>query len=122
MNTVAQTFEALVAVVRSCPEDQQAEVHAVNLVSQLAAMPERKACVALVCARNFSRFAGLERAVLILEPYGVQLLKKWHPKGKAFFVFAELVDHDPDPFAGAAVIVLEPDDGLSIAVELKVAA
>ena len=122
MTTVAQTFEALVAVVRHCPEDKQAEVHAVNLVSYLAAMPERKACVALVCAKNFARFAGLERAVYVLELYGVQLLKKWHPKGGAFFVFAELIDQDPDPFAGAAVIRLEPDDSLTTAVELRVVA
>lgn len=121
MNTVAQTFEALVTVVRTYPESEQAEVHAINLVSQLAAMPERRACVVLVCAKNFSRFAGLERAVLILEPYGVQLLKKWHPRGKAFFVFAELIGTDPDPFAGAAVMVLEPDDSLTTAVELKAA-
>ncbi len=122
MNTVAQTFEDLVAVVRTCPESEQAEVHAVNLVSYLAAMPERKACVALVCAKNFARFAGLERAVFVLDLYGVQLLKKWHPKGGAFFVFAELTDSDPDPFAGAVVIRLEPDDTLVTAVELKVAA
>ena len=108
MNTVAQTFEALVAAVRHCPEDEQAEFHAVNLVSYLAAMPERKACVALVCAKNFARFAGLERAVFVLELYGVQLLKKWHPKGGAFFVFAEIIGEGPDPFAGAGVIVLEP--------------
>ena len=122
MNTVAQTFEALVAVVRHCPEDQQAEIHAVNLVSQLATMPGKKACVALVHAKNSPRFKNLYRAVYVLEFYGVELSTRWHKKENAYFVFAELTDPDSDPFAGAAVIVLEPDDSLATAVELKVAA
>ena len=62
--SLASTFEALVYTVRTYPESYMADVHAVNLVSQLAAMPEGKACVAIVCAETFSRYVGLERSTL----------------------------------------------------------
>ena len=122
MNTVAQTFEALISTARHCPESEYLEVHTVNLVSQLAAMPEGKACVALVCAKNFNRYQGFERVVEILEPYGIQLSRRWHPSEKAFFLFAQLEDDSPDPFAGAQVIVLGPDNSLTTQAVLKVAA
>ena len=122
MTTVAQTFEALVAAVRHCPESEFTEIHAVNLVSQLAALPERKACVALVHAKNIPRYFNLFQTIYVLTFYGVRLSTSRHKQAKAYFVFAEIIDEGSDPFAGTAVRVLEPDDPLMGAVELKVAA
>ena len=121
MNTVAHTFEALVSTARHCPESDTLEVHTVNLVSQLAVLPERKSCVALVCKKTFPRYQGFQNLVRVLEPYQVQLSKRPHPKG-GFFLFAELLDDEPSSFAGACVRVLEPDDSLAAEVSLKVAA
>ena len=121
MNTVAHTFEALVSTIRHCPESETLEVHTANLVSQLAALPEQKACVALVCKKTFPRYQGFQNLVKVLEPYQVQLSKRPHPKG-GFFLFVELLDDEPSPFTGACVIVLEPDDSLTAEVTLKVAA
>ena len=120
MNTVARSFEALVSVARHCPESKRLELHTANLVAQLAALPKQTVCIALVCKRNFNRYQGFERVLPLLDPYGVQLLRRWHASGKAFFLFAQLLDDTPDPFAGANVIVLEPSD--SNAVVLKEAA
>jgi len=122
MNTVAHTFEALVSTARHCPESDTLEVHTVNLVSQLATLPERKACVALVCKKTFPRYQGFQNLVRVLEPYTVRLSQRPHPQG-GFFLFAELQD-EPDPFAGACVSVLEPDDTLETGAvfPLKVAA
>ena len=83
-------------------------------MSYLASFPGGQACVALVCAKTFSRYQGFERVTEILEDYGVQLLRRWHPNHNAFFLFARLTDKTPDPFMGA-VVELEP-------LTLKVAA
>ena len=120
MNTVARSFEALISVARHCPESERLELHTTNLVSHLAVLPKQTACVALVCTKNFNRYQGFERVLPLLKPYGVQLLRRWHASGKAFFLFAQLLDDTPDPFAGPNVIVLEPSG--SNAVVLKEAA
>ena len=109
MNHIAHTFEALVYTVRTQPESCQANVHAVNLVSQLAVMPECKACVAIVCAKTFNRYVGLERSLYILRDYDVQLLQRWIKGKAAFFVFAELTSDIPDPYAGAEVLAIPQD-------------
>ena len=117
MNTVANTFEALVSSLRVCPEEGVCDVYAVNLVSQLAAMPERRACVAFVHAGNFGRFAGLERSLYLLQSYGVQLYRRFtdNKEKPGFFVFAELTDPQPDPFAGAQAIAFDAEDVLKVA-------
>jgi hypothetical protein len=122
MTTLAQSFAALVATLKHCPEAEEVQVYLANLVSLLAALPTRRACVALVCPKTLSRYQGLEHALPLLESYGIRLFKAWHQQDNAFFLFAELTEPDPDPYAGAAVIVLEPDDILTGAAELERAA
>lgn len=117
-NTAACVFEALVAAVRLHPENVHAEVHAVNLVAILAALPGRRACVALVHPKNFSRYQHFERVLYLLEGYGVSLERHWHKSQPAFFLFVQLED-DEGP-AGAAL--LPPDHDPEPELELGVAA
>lgn len=102
INTAACHFEALVSVLRLHPEHHLAEVHAVNLASTLAQLPTKRACVALVHPKNFSRYAGFGRAVSLLKSYGVTLYRSWHQQRPAFFLFAQL-ELEPDPAASAAL-------------------
>jgi len=116
MNTVACTFEALLSSLRTCPESHVTDVHAVNLAAQLAQFPNRCACVAFAHPGNFSRFQWIDGALLVLADYGIHLSKKNHATKTGFFLFATLSDHpDPSPFAGAQVIVLEPEQTLRVA-------
>lgn len=102
-NTAACHFDALISVLKIHPEHHQAEVHAVNLVSVLAQMPGKRACVALVHAKNFSRYAGFERTVEVLQSYGVTLYRTWHGSKAAFFLFAQL-ELEPDPASSVALM------------------
>ena len=106
INTAACHFEALVSVLKLHPEHHSAEVHAVNLASTLAQLPTKRACVALVHAKNASRYAYFERSVSLLKSYGVTLYRTWHQQRPAFFLFAQL-ELEPDPAAGAAMAVSE---------------
>ena len=83
MNTLAHTFEALVSTARHYPGDTSLEVHTVNLVSRLATLHEKKACVALVCNKTFHRYQGFQNLVRFLEPYTVQLSERSHPKASS---------------------------------------
>ena len=102
MNTVAKTFERLIAVVRSNPESQHADILAADLAAQLATLPGRFACVGLAHAKNVSRFQGYPRTLFVLEPYGVTLTRR-RRKGGGVPLFASLSDPSPAPAAPAVV-------------------
>ena len=104
MNTVAQSFKRLTAVVRHLPESNSVDVYAADLATKLAQLREHKACLACICERNQHTYQGFQKAIPILKDYGVILTKREHPNAIAYFIFAELVDEEPSPYANAAVL------------------
>ena len=104
MNMLADAFERLVVTVRTNPESQDAESCAADLAAQLAQLPERFACVALVHPQNVERYRGYALTVYLLEPYGVTLSRRRRSAG-GMLVFAKLAQPAPSPFA--PVVVLE---------------
>ncbi len=117
MNKVAQSFRRLLELLAHEPESQDVSWLLADVAAYVTASGQ-VLCLALQTP-PYAHWPLCEAAVL-LEPYGVALKARARLKGDGVWIFAEYVEQpEPTPFAGAKVIVLEPDDSLAV---LRVAA